>query len=445
MEPTRRIERVYVAVTSLSWFAAVLPMPVTVLFAQSRGFSLVEVGLFTGLYALTVALLEVPTGGLADTIGRKRVALLSYGLAIVASGTFLFAFSLPALFAFAVLFGASRALNSGTLQAWFVDALHAVDPDVDLQPPLARAGTFELVGLALGTLLGGFLPTLFGGLPAGAERVLTPLATPLLASMGMQVVVMVVVLTWLREPRGRAAAASETGGARPVVAGGVGRVIREALDLARRNPVIGVLLGVELLSGLSLTGVETFWQPFFADRLEPGRTWVLGVLLAGGFGMGMLGNLVAIPVSRWLGRRYALVAALFKLAQGAMLVVLAYQQGLVAAAGFFWLFYVTMAGSNSPLGTLFHAEVPAQRRSVMLSVQSLAGFTGAFVGSIGLGWIAQRSGITVAWTIAGAALTIAVLLLVRLDRARTPTAATPPLEPERPNALALDEAGPHQA
>ncbi len=445
MKPTRAIERVYVVVSALSWFAAVLPMPVMVLYAQSRGFSLVEVGLFTGVYALTVALLEVPTGGLADAIGRKHVALISYGLAIVASATFLFSFTLPVLFAFACLHGASRALGSGTLQAWFVDALHAVDPDVDLQPPLARAGTFELVGLALGTLLGGFLPTIFAGLPTDATRVLTPLATPLVASMLMHGVVIAVVLRWMREPHVRPVAADGPTSAAPSAPSGLGGVIREAFDLARGNRVIVVLLGVEVLAGFALTGVETFWQPFFADRLEPGRTWLLGVLLAGGFAMGMLGNLAAIPVSRWLRRRYALVAALFKLAQAAVLVGLAYRQGWVAAAGLFWLFYVSMAGSNSPLGTLFHAEVPARRRSVMLSVQSLAGFTGAFVGSIGLGWIAERAGIGVAWVVAGAALVIGVGLLVGLDRGRARAAGQVPHELARGVELGVDEAGTHHA
>jgi MFS family permease len=439
MNDTGRIERVYVLVTALSWFAAVLPMAVTVLFAQSRGFSLIDVGLFTGVYALTVALLEVPTGGLADTIGRKRVALLSYGLSIVAMGTFLFAFSLPALFAFACLFGTSRALGSGTLQAWFVDALHEVDRDIELQPPLARAGTWQLVGLALGTLLGGFLPTVFAGLPADPAHVLTPLATPLVASMIMQMVVIVVVMATIHEPHVPPASGEHR------APSGVGRVIGDALELARRNPVIGWLLAVELLSGVALTGIETFWQPFFADRLAPGRTWVLGVLLAGGFAMGMLGNLAAIPLSRWLGRRYALVAALFKLAQASALVLLAIQQNVLVAAGFFWTFYVMLAGSGSPLGALFHAEVPAHRRSVMLSVQSLAGFTGAFIGSIGLGWIAQRSGVGVAWIVAGVVLLIAVGTLVRVDATRAPAAETPPEPAEGGVSLALDEAGPHQA
>mgnify|MGYP006173545855 CR=1 FL=1 len=33
-----------------------------------------------------------------------------------------------------VLYGVSRALSSGALDAWFIDALQAADPNVDLQP-----------------------------------------------------------------------------------------------------------------------------------------------------------------------------------------------------------------------------------------------------------------------------------------------------------------------
>lgn len=64
--PTYRLERTYYLTKALFWFATALPVGVWVLFAQSRGFTLGQVGLFYGLYSLTVALLEVPSGTLAD-------------------------------------------------------------------------------------------------------------------------------------------------------------------------------------------------------------------------------------------------------------------------------------------------------------------------------------------------------------------------------------------
>ncbi len=156
----RQVERRYGLVVVLNWFAAILPSAVIVLYAQSRGLSLAEIGLYGAVYSATVALLELPTGNLADRLGRKRVALLGYALAALAKLALLFAFSLPTFLIYAVIWGLARALGSGALEAWFVDRLRELDPGVDLQPPLARVNTLELLALGAGSLIGAGLPTL---------------------------------------------------------------------------------------------------------------------------------------------------------------------------------------------------------------------------------------------------------------------------------------------
>ena len=148
------------------------------LLAQARGMDLLQIGLLMGVYSLTVVLLEVPTGGLADAVGRKRVSVLAYVFLAAASIVILLAFSFPMIMLAFTLMGVGRALSSGALEAWFVDALYNVDPDIDLQPIFARAGTFTLLSLGLGTLLGSILPRLFTGLPADGTAVMTPLSIP---------------------------------------------------------------------------------------------------------------------------------------------------------------------------------------------------------------------------------------------------------------------------
>ncbi len=433
-----QVQRVYYLVTALSWFASVLPMAVTVLFAQSRGFSLIDVGLYTAVYSLAVVLLEVPSGVMADAFGRKRVALLSYLVSMLATTVLLFTFTLPWLLLFAVLHGLARALGSGALQAWFVDALLRADPGAELQAPLALAGTFELLALAAGTLAGGALPTLLTGLPSAPGTVLTPLATPLVTSTALTGLTLMVAALTVHEPRTARApleaptapsAHSGTSNAAPQAAPqaaaqaarleGVAQVVKGALHLMRSNRTISVLLLVEALGGFALMGMENLWQPFFALRIgaAPDRTWLFGVVLAGCFGAGMVGNLAAIPATRWLRHRYARVASLYRALQAVALMALAAQQSALPAGLLFWLTYFAMSGGFSPLATLLNLEVPSSRRSVMLSVQSMSGFAGSFVGSLVLGLVAERASIGLAWAVAAGVLGVSTLLLARLDRA----------------------------
>jgi len=412
----------YYLVTSLNWFGAVLPMAVMVLLAQERGISLAEVGLFIGLYSIVVAVLELPSGALADAMGRKRAYLLGGALNVVARLVFLFAFDLTAFVAYAVVSGAARAMSSGALEAWLIDALQAEDADADLQPVLATAGSYQLAGLALGTVAGGSLPLLFASLPSAG--VLTPLAVPLLASIVVQLAVLALTALIVVERRGEARAASPS----PSATAGPSAIltmVKSALATATRSPILRLLLLADVLVGGALAASENLWQPFFAALLPGsdaaelaagGGTLALGVILGGSFAVGIAGNALATRVTRATGKRYALVAAGFQLAQGAAFVGLALSGRFLLAAGLLWVTYLTRSGWTSPHATLYNREVTADRRSAMLSLQSLAGFFGGFIGSIALGALAETVSIGAAWVVAGAAVAASSLLYLKLDR-----------------------------
>jgi MFS family permease len=116
-----------------------------------------------------------------------------------------------------------------------------------------------------------------------------------------------------------------------------------------------------------------------------------------------------------MGKRHALVAALLQVAHGAAFILLALSGRFLLAAAMFWLTYLARSGWNSPHATLFHRDVPTHRRSLMLSAQSLAGFAGAFLGSIALGALADASSIGAAWFVAGAVLLVSAVPYLRLD------------------------------
>ena len=61
----------------MHWFIVGLMFPVLILIILGKGLSILEAGTILAAYSGTTLLLELPTGGLADSIGRKRVYLLS--------------------------------------------------------------------------------------------------------------------------------------------------------------------------------------------------------------------------------------------------------------------------------------------------------------------------------------------------------------------------------
>ena len=68
-----QVSRRYLALVALRWFPTGLLIPVVMLLPLERGLTLSEIGLAAAAQGLFVLFLELPTGGLADSLGRKHV------------------------------------------------------------------------------------------------------------------------------------------------------------------------------------------------------------------------------------------------------------------------------------------------------------------------------------------------------------------------------------
>jgi DHA1 family quinolone resistance protein-like MFS transporter len=412
MKSVNRIQNSYILVISLFWLATSLPIALFVLLAQKRNLDLFQIGVVMGLYALTIVLLELPTGGLADTIGRKRVAILAYSFILLSGLVLLQAFSFPIFLLGFIINGIGRALASGALDAWFVDALKAADPDFDLQPALAKVNIFSLLALAIGTLGGSLIPNLFRDLPPDGTAIFTPLSMPLALSVILYILLLIAVITLVKEDRPSAAGNSLREGFQKVPG-----MIKTAVALTRQDNILLMLFGIAITSGFALAALESFWQPHFAglfnDYVE--NTFWFGIIMGGNFLFGMLGNMLITPINKKLGKRYGLSAAIFQGLRGIMLIWLAFLTNVPMAVLFFWLVYLNMGAVNSLHSTLLHEQIPSEQRSSMLSIESLASYIGGAISGIFLGYVAEQSSISVAWVIAGGTLVISLFLYLRIE------------------------------
>ncbi|MFE2057104.1 MFS transporter, partial [Streptomyces sp. NPDC059446] len=200
--------RRFVTVSFLFWLPAGLALAPMVLLLTERGLTLAAVAAAYAAHSLTVAVLELPTGGLSDVIGRRKVLagagmLNVLALVLIALGTAPWVI-IPGM----ALMGAGRALSSGPAEAWYVDIVHAhAGPDADLRTGLAHGSAASSGAIALGVLVGGATPWLLGlgddpgeGLRALTSDLVLPLSVPVLLGAAVHVVFVLYVLTALTEP-----------------------------------------------------------------------------------------------------------------------------------------------------------------------------------------------------------------------------------------------------
>ena len=406
-----KLKRSYFTVEILTWFAVALPLPLMTLYMQSRGLNLLNIGLVSALFSLAVVIFELPTGGLADTWGRKRVALTSQAVMLLASLAFLLAFGIWGFAVGWILMGLGRALSSGALRAWYVDELLRLEPDLDLQPHLAQAGTVSILGLSLGTLLGGLVPQVFSFL--GETGVFTALSSIIAASFALRLLALLALALLIKEER-PTATNQETGVA------SLGRSLGEALDLTRSSSIVPLIFAGGFAASLALSSVETFWQPHLASWLgAENNSYVFGGVMAITFFMGMVGNLSSIPINKRLGSRHGYLAAAATVLGAIFIILLALAPSPLWAALAFWGYYFTLGLVDSPVQTLLNNETATSSRSSVLSLSSLVGYAGAFLGSITLGYVAETHSIPAAFLLTAGVLGVSFLAYLRAERVRT--------------------------
>jgi len=405
LETERGVTSRFALLAGLQEFAIWLPLPVLVLHMTERGLDLAAIGLAFAIRAVLVVLLEIPTGGRADAIGRKPIALASQTATLLSFAFLLVVTGPVTLLAYALFQGVGAALHSGALEAWYVDRLKATGPTVDLQKNLAAISVAQTAAMLVGAAVGGTLPSLTSGL--GLPWPLSGFGIALLAGLALRFVVWWLTVALVEEPEfdGKSSLADA------LTAPGI---VRDGLRLAVRIPVMPYLLFAGASMGIAMIAIETFWQPIASLTFgaDPETSVVYGAL---GFTLGAAGLLGSLVVmrhgDRFPGGPAALGGVSVLVKGGAMLLLALHAGGLGVAVGLA-LAYFAVATQNVPHDALLNDAVPNERRSILLSINSLVFFLGIALGSGILGPLANLTDPRLALAIAGGFTLLAALAYV---------------------------------
>jgi MFS family permease len=384
----RQAERRFVLLTTTRWLPVGLTLGLTVLLPLERGLSLAEVGALLSVAGFVSLALELPTGGLADTIGRRPLLLVAGSIAVASTTIFVLAETVAAFAVALVLQGVFRALDSGPLESWFVDAVHASDPAAPLDRGLSRAGTALGMGIAGGALLGGLLVAWH---PAPGW---SALALPFLVAAAGQLVHLVLTAALVREPpRIRLRRQADE---RPQ------SVVRGAARLLRDSPVLRALIAVEVFWTVAMIAFETLTPVRLAELLggEDAAGALFGPAAAAAWALFAAGSAVAGLTARRLG--VAATAMLARALNGGFVVLMAVAVGATGLIVAFWLSYLTH-GANGPMhNALLHRQSGAGTRTLVLSINSAVAAGVASLALLVLLPLAEGTSTAVAIAAAGA-------------------------------------------
>ncbi len=406
----RRHIRVFQIHQFLDRFAMGLTVAVVALALTDRGMDLFQISLLFGVYSLTTMAMELPFGGLADSIGRKPVFLTAVVASLISLVLFLSTRDFHVLALSFAFIGFGRALRSGTLDAWFVETFKAAAPNVDVQPALAKAQWANAVGLAIGAVFGGLLPDILGEVAKSLGFSIYDVSY--VASFGVMLGVLVfTMLAIVEKPRPRDVTALMHGFAN------VPTVIKDASVLALKHPTLSILLAALAFFLMATNPVEVFWPTHAKPMLDEGyANTVIGVVTATYFFSIAFGASLSPHISRIFKRRHAMTLAASFACLGGVQIALALQGSIVGFVTVFVLYSVILGVSETPASSILHRCVEDRQRSTMLSLRSLIQQLGGALGLVLAGTVAEMYSTPIAWIVGAVFLFIAVILIFVLVR-----------------------------
>ncbi|PMN19817.1 MFS transporter [Vibrio splendidus] len=381
----------------LHWTVVGLLIPVIILIFQSKGLNLAQVGIVMAVWIGSTTLLERPVGGLADTIGRKKTYSYSLILTLLGCLNLLYANGLFSILISSLLLGASRAVYSGTLDAWFYDAFTDSAGAGSYHTAIAKVNVFVTAGLATGALIGGFLPnsivsSYFESFDEYDINVFT-------ASVSN---IILLLLTWLLLPHEQ-------------------RIIKErqdntittaietsiqALNFSLHHWTLRLVIQATLIFGATMSAVENLWQPYLSELMgmQSKDLTLFGIISALYFLMSALSSIVSVPLLKVFGGSHKALMFVTRALAGLSLILLANTSNTMSFTLLYLTFFFLLTMGNNSEQVLLNENTPEEIRSTILSISSFAVTGGGVLASLASGFISEYYGISLSWILCGSVL-----------------------------------------
>ncbi|HEV8174580.1 MAG TPA: MFS transporter [Actinoplanes sp.] len=398
LTPTRILRR-FLLLHGLRWMPVGLMIPVFVLLPLERGLTLAQYGSAAAIQGIVVMILELPTGGLSDALGRRPVLLLAGAVDLASLAVLTFADSVILFFVVYLLQGIYRALDSGPLEAWYVDSALAADDQADIETGLSRSGVVIGVAIAGGALLGGGLVALG---PLGRFSALT---IPVLAALAFQVVSLIAVATLMTEERPGRGMGALVASVRAVPA-----AIGGAVGLLRRSRIIVALIAVEVFWGFGMVSFEGLMPVRLTEVVGSAEhaSALMGPVGSAAWLASALGAALIPLLARRIGAPWT--GAVLRILQGVTVVGMAVFAGAAGVIAAYLLCYTVHGAANPVHSGLLHRQVEGPYRASLISLNSMVSQPAGALGLVALTALASRASVTAAMLVGAAVLAMAAPL-----------------------------------
>jgi MFS family permease len=402
MPTPRTIQRTYLLLMLGNTLATSFIWGINTIFLLDAGLSNLEAFAANAFFTAGMVVFEVPTGIVADTIGRRASYLAGTLTLTAATLLYVLLWQVKAPFwAWAVvsmLLGLGFTFFSGAVEAWLIDALAATGYTGALEPVFGRGQVVAGVAMLTGSVAGGFI----------AQQ--TSLGVPFVLRGAVLIVMFGVAFRLMHD----VGFTPEQGG-RPLAE--MRRIASASIEFGWRVPAVKWLMVEALFTGG--VGVYGFYalQPYLLELYgDPHAYQIAGLVAAIVAGAQILGGLAAARIRGVFRRRTSALLATAALSTATL--------ALIGVADRFWpvialivVWGLLFAAAMPIRQTYINGLIPSQQRATILSFDSLMGSAGGVWTQPALGRAADAWGYATSYVL-GAGISALALPFIALSRRR---------------------------
>jgi MFS family permease len=408
MPTSRSIQRTYLLLMLGNTLAASLIWGINTIFLLDAGLSNLEAFAANAFFTGGMVIFEIPTGIVADTIGRRTSYLLGTLTLSGASLLYVMLWQIEAPFwqwaVVSLLLGLGFTFFSGAVEAWLVDALKATGYQGRLETVFGRGQIVTGAGMLSGSVAGGFLAQQIG------------LGTPFVLRGAILIVMFVVAFRLMHD-----VGFSPEKGGRPLAE--MRKIAANSVDYGWRVPAVKWLMVEALFTGG--VGIYAFYalQPYLLELYgDPTAYEIAGLAAAIVAGAQILGGFAAPQIRAAFHRRTSALLVTAGLSV-ITLVLIGAIQDFWAVIGLTTVWALLFAATMPIRQTYINGMIPSRQRATILSFDSMMSSSGGVWAQPILGRVADSSGYAASYLVS-AGIAAFALPFIALSRNQNAPADT---------------------
>ena len=415
----KRVQRVYLILLLGNTLAASFIWGINTLFLLDAGLSNFEAFAANAFFTAGMVVFEIPTGVVADTVGRKASYLLGTITLAATTGLYWLLWVWNAPFVWwaiaSALLGLGFTFFSGAVEAWLVDALTSTGYTGSLEAVFGRGLVVTGIAMFVGSVLGGVI----------AQA--TDLGVPFVLRAATLVVMFVFAFVVMKDM-----------GFTPDRSMGPLKATRHVLTQSvehglRKRSVRYMILSAPFASGV---GIYAFYalQPYLLELYGDPSAYSIAGLAAAVLSLAQVAGGVLAPRLRRLFAKRTTTVIGASIISIAALVLLGINTAFWLAIVLLvvWGFVFAVAG---PVRQAYLNDmIPSKQRATVLSFDSLFGSLGGVFVQPALGRAADLGGYGASLVIGGVVELIGIPFLFASRRQRDPADTNTASEKAMPDA-----------